>query len=284
MRKKNRQNEAIGFSAESGRVPRLTPADVQQKEFRVAFRGYHERDVDEFLDMVTEELSAHIEENMRLRQQAGLPQAGVARVPPLGGDATEEADEIVARARREASDIVRNAEVKVAAMLAAAGAGQGDLRASIAPYLNREREFLQSLGKLVQGHAEAVRSMVEAARGAHAASRRAGPPEESVAPAPSQQEVASADPAAVPAEPLWTPPADSSEPMAAASTGPPAEPDVEVIDVADADESAEAEAQEEATATARQGAGAPLFESGAGGGAAGEPADRSLRDLFWGED
>ena len=33
---------------------RLTPVDVQQKEFRLAVRGYNEREVDQFLDEVTE--------------------------------------------------------------------------------------------------------------------------------------------------------------------------------------------------------------------------------------
>ena len=35
---------------------RIAPADVQQVEFRLAFRGYNERDVDAFLDRITEGL------------------------------------------------------------------------------------------------------------------------------------------------------------------------------------------------------------------------------------
>ncbi len=38
---------------------RLTPIDVQQKEFRVSrFGGYKMRDVDEFLDQMTDTLTA----------------------------------------------------------------------------------------------------------------------------------------------------------------------------------------------------------------------------------
>lgn len=69
MRKKKRDAQEAGFTAPATR-PRLTPIDVQQKEFRLAFRGYNERDVDEFLDLVTEELAAYTEENRRLQDRA----------------------------------------------------------------------------------------------------------------------------------------------------------------------------------------------------------------------
>ena len=36
---------------------RLSPAEVQQQQFRRSFRGYDEQEVDDFLDRVTEELS-----------------------------------------------------------------------------------------------------------------------------------------------------------------------------------------------------------------------------------
>jgi DivIVA domain-containing protein len=66
MRKKKQDTQKAGFTTPATR-PRLTPIDVQQKEFRLAFRGYNERDVDEFLDLVTEELAAFTEENRRLQ-------------------------------------------------------------------------------------------------------------------------------------------------------------------------------------------------------------------------
>src|SRR4029453_4813818 len=46
----------------------------------------------------------------------------------------------------------------------AAAAGSGDARGAVAPFLNREREFLQGLGGLVQAHAEEIKQMVLAIR------------------------------------------------------------------------------------------------------------------------
>jgi DivIVA domain-containing protein len=137
---------------------RLTPADVQEVEFRLAFRGYNERDVDAFLDRVTEDLAAYLEENERLRSEGGRP----SRLSSAGNaNATTEAESILARAREEATAIVRRAEQQATTV----GAGaSGDARATVAPFLNNEREFLQSLGSLVQTHAEEIKQMVLALR------------------------------------------------------------------------------------------------------------------------
>ena len=161
MRKKKQDTQEAGFTTPATR-PRLTPIDVQQKEFRLAFRGYNERDVDEFLDLVTEELAAVTDENRRLQDhgEPNLASGGGADVTW----ASREAEGILERARADAASTVAEAEERAAAILAAAGVGPADPRGVIAPYLNREREFLQSLGQLVQQHADSVRRMVRSAK------------------------------------------------------------------------------------------------------------------------
>lgn len=151
-RKKEAEQEATAGAR------RLTPADVQEVEFRLAFRGYNERDVDAFLDRVTEDLAAYVEENERLRSGGGRP----SRLSSVGdADAANEAKSILARAREEAAAIVRRAEQQATAV---AAGSTGDARATMAPFLNTEREFLQSLGSLVQTHAEEIKEMVLALR------------------------------------------------------------------------------------------------------------------------
>jgi DivIVA domain-containing protein len=153
MRKRKRESASDERSATER--PGMTPTDIQQKEFRLAFRGYNERDVDEFLDQLTEELAGHIEENRRLRGQASLGGTSAGT-----DDASREAQAILAKARAEAGRVVREAEERAAMV----GAGGIDTRAVVAPYLSRERDFLQSLGQLVQGHAETIRGMVQTHR------------------------------------------------------------------------------------------------------------------------
>ena len=143
----------------------LTPVDVQQVQFRLAFRGYNEGDVDAFLDRITEELTARIEERERLLRQVGT--GGGELDPSILADARSEADAIVAKARAEASEIVRAAMAEAATVRASAGDGMvapAEQRSALAPFLNKEREFLQNIGAVVQTHAEEIRSMVAALR------------------------------------------------------------------------------------------------------------------------
>ncbi len=163
MRRKKKKEQEEVADPTAAASSRITPIDVQQKEFRLAFRGYKERDVDAFLDEVTEELALYVEENRRLREGATGAASPVV-MPPLGaGDATDateatrEAEDILARAREEAGRIVRDAEARAGA--AGVTSTPGD-RGAVAPFLNKEREFLQSLASLVQGHAESVKVMV----------------------------------------------------------------------------------------------------------------------------
>lgn len=116
----------VAPAAPAGRV---TPAEVQEKEFHVTRvgAGYRMREVDEFLDQVTDTLSALIAENDRLR-----------------GTATPERPSSVPTSRPTAA--------------------QPEDGAAVEAFLRREKGFLQDLGGLVQAHAEELRSMVRTVR------------------------------------------------------------------------------------------------------------------------
>jgi DivIVA domain-containing protein len=136
-------------------TPTITPAAIQQKEFRVSrLGGYKMRDVDVFLDELTEAVGAMQAELERLRSSGSEPLRGT---PDLD-DATRQADEIIARARAEAARITADARVAVPA----AGAGDAD---AVRAFLTQERGFLYELGELVQSHAANVKAMVRASKG-----------------------------------------------------------------------------------------------------------------------
>jgi DivIVA domain-containing protein len=127
MKKKDTTSE-VASEWSSAPAGRITPSDVQEKEFRVARfgAGYRVREVDEFLDQVTDALSALTAENERLLRAAG------DRVPASSPPSPRPTDE---------SD-----------------------RAAVDAFLRREKGFLQDLGGLVQAHAEELRSMIRAVR------------------------------------------------------------------------------------------------------------------------
>ena len=142
--------------------------------------GYRVREVDEFLDQVTDALSALIQENERLLREAGP--ASTSSPPPM-------------RPTTDDSD-----------------------RAAVDAFLRREKGFLQDLGGLVQAHAEELRTMIRAVRRDTAPPAAEAPPtpeappddEPRVAPAPTPMVVpeaqtetmpgATEDPGAAPQE------------------------------------------------------------------------------------
>src|SRR5436190_6821844 len=152
-----------GAEAGSAGAPgaRITPLDIQQKEFRVSrFSGYRMRDVDEFLDQLTEVVSGMVEENARLRRQTGA--APVVGSPDLD-DVARQADEIIQRARDEAARIDADARARASLSTAPAVASEGD-RAAVKAFLAQERAFLESLAGLLQGHAETMKGMARNVR------------------------------------------------------------------------------------------------------------------------
>ena len=139
---------------------RISPADIQRQEFGVSrFGGYRMRDVDEFLDRLTESTESLLAENERLRG-GGSPIVGTSDLD----DVNRQADEIVERARGEAARILDDARAQAAAAASVAAPLTDAQRSSVDPFLVQERAFLQSLATLVQGHAESVKGMARQAR------------------------------------------------------------------------------------------------------------------------
>ncbi len=242
----------------------LGPLDVQQKEFRVSrFGGYKMRDVDEFLDRITDSMSALTVENERLRK--GAPPS-IVGTPDLA-DVSRQADEIIERARAEAARIV--AEAKATGAQPAGGqpgaAASPQERAAVTAFLTREREFLQSLAGLVQEHAEQVRGMAKTAKRAPAPTDT--PPAAPRAEAPTPKAEAAPTP---PAPAATTSPA-SPTPPAAAPAAPKPKP------------AEDRPAAPEPTVRIEDPEPASVGRSESEGDAPAE-SDRSLRDLFWGED
>jgi len=245
MKKKDPESTSLPPPASPARI---TPEDIQAKEFRIArFRGYKERDVDEFLDQLTLTWGSVLEENRRLRGAAAP--AAIGSPPGIGapapGETDHRADEIVQRAREEADRIVREARALAAGIGSKTGGPAGD-RQAVSDFLLKEREFLQSLASLVQGHAEGVKGMA----------REVFTPK-TPAPAPRASDAARATPA----------------PEATSHSEPPAPTeDAPAVENAPGPEPIRVEEPEPAGVSGREAEG--RSESG----------DRSLRDLFWGEE
>ncbi len=173
---KKRQHEEAGTAVTQQVSPRVTPIDIQQKEFRLAFRGYNERDVDVFLDQLTEEVARLNSENKRLREQMqfrgtmSLDTSASPEGEALIQRAEDERHAILRSAQEEAGRIVVEARTRAQASQSGAPGSEGQVESfSLTAFIAREREFLQSLASLVQSHAEGVKANLRVARQAAAA-------------------------------------------------------------------------------------------------------------------
>jgi DivIVA domain-containing protein len=259
-----KKKDSTGGASEWASAPagRITPLEVQQKEFQVARfgAGYRMREVDEFLDQVTDALTALVAENERLLRASGDrdPASGGTSVRPTTGDAD---------------------------------------RAAVEAFLRREKGFLQDLGGLVQEHAEELRSMVRAVRqdastAAAQASPRGSVAERAPEAAEQAPEVAAPEVAAAPeaspapaSDESDAPPETAQDSDAIGTTEQAtASSDVPTDDGEDDDRKT---IEGSATVIADAVADEPIRiddPEPARSGRRDEEEDRSLRELFWGEE
>jgi hypothetical protein len=225
------------------------------------------------LDHITESMTKLSDENERLRTATDLPAAPSIGSPDLA-DTSRQADEIIERARAEAATIVQDARSQAAtaaggAVAAAAGTDAG--RAAVAPFLSQERDFLQQLAALVQSHAESVKGMAKASRAKPAAA-----PSAPVAPAPVASTPAAPSAGAAPERPSPAVPAsDATQPMP--RVGPQGTTPSESSGSSQPKTASPIRVEEPATASVS--AGDSDDDSGSSDG-----GDRTLRELFWGEE
>lgn len=158
-KKKQKSEAAVAFAEpdlETSTRPRLTAEEVQKKEFRLGFRGYHEGEVDEFLDRVTEDIAALHEENKRLREQL-RERSGQGPLDLQAAD--HRAEQIVREAREHAARLVAEAEKRAGEV---GGAGVSGAAAAPSWYLFQERDFLERLASLVKEHADELKQHARA--------------------------------------------------------------------------------------------------------------------------
>jgi DivIVA domain-containing protein len=170
----------------------LTPTDVANKQFRIAFRGYSLDEVDAFLDEVENELSRLLRDNATLKERGGPAPAPVstpspaaptpAAAAPLASMEGQEAalrtlllaqrtaDEAIAEARAEAEEIVSSARAEAESTL---GAARSEAESTLtSARAEAERTLSEAQGKAARVDQE-VASRIQAATGDLDARRRA---------------------------------------------------------------------------------------------------------------
>ena len=142
---------------------KVTPLDIQQKRFHVAFRGYERSEVESFLDVVREEMEGlvrevtelrefHLTYNERMQDYRGREdtlKSTMITTHKLVEDLKE-------NARKEAALMVKDAEIKYQQTLERAREERLRLESEIIELRRQKHHFLEDMKKTIQMHLEMI--------------------------------------------------------------------------------------------------------------------------------
>ncbi|MBI4680800.1 MAG: DivIVA domain-containing protein [Nitrospirae bacterium] len=138
---------------------RITPLDIQQKQFPVKFRGFDEEEVDSFLELIREEMEELLRENASMREESKrlekqlkeykniestLKDTLVATqqmVEDYKNTAKKDAELIIKEAELKAEEIIKNAQEKVI-----------KIHEDITDLKGVRRHFKEEVKRLIESH------------------------------------------------------------------------------------------------------------------------------------
>jgi len=138
---------------------RITPLDIQQKQFPVKFRGFDEEEVDSFLELVREEMEELLRENASLREEVKKMEKQLKEYRSIESTlkdtlvATQQmVEEYKNNAQKDAELIKKEAELKAEKILGEAHDKVVKIHEDIADLKGVRRHFKEELRRLIESH------------------------------------------------------------------------------------------------------------------------------------
>lgn len=138
---------------------RITPLDIQQKQFPVKFRGFDTEEVYAFLEVIREEMEDLLRENasqketvQRLENQLKEFRDMETTLRETLLTAQQMVDDYKSNARKEAELIVKEAELKADTMLKEAQEKVIKIHEDIVDLKGIRRHFKEELKRMVESH------------------------------------------------------------------------------------------------------------------------------------
>lgn len=137
----------------------ITPLDISNKTFSKAFRGYHCKDVENFLEGISQEFELAYTENFDLREKTKELESEINRYRLLEGTlqqtlilAQQTAEELKNAARHEADLIIREAEQEKLSKLSEARENWEELQEEIIALARKRDIFRIQLKSFLLAH------------------------------------------------------------------------------------------------------------------------------------
>ncbi len=138
---------------------RITPLDIQQKQFPIKFRGFDVEEVYAFLEIVREEMEALIRENSMLKENVSRLEGQLREFKDMEVTlretlltAQQMVEDYKNNSIKESELILREAEMKAETMIKSAQEKVITVHEDIVDLKGIRRHFKEELRRLIQGH------------------------------------------------------------------------------------------------------------------------------------
>lgn len=138
---------------------RVTPLDIQQKQFPVKFRGFDVEDVYSFLEIIREEMEELLRENSSLKEQFSMAQEQLKEHRSMEVTlretlltAQQMVEEYKTNAKREAQLLIKEAEQKADSIIRDAQEKVVKIHEDIVDLKGIRRHFKEEIRRLIESH------------------------------------------------------------------------------------------------------------------------------------
>jgi cell division initiation protein len=138
---------------------RITPLDIQQKQFSSRFRGFDMEEVDSFLELIREEMEELLRDNANLREESRRFEKQLKEYKNIETtlkdtliSTQQMADEFRSTAKKEADLLRKEAELQSEEMLRDAQDKVVKVHEDITDLKGVRRHFKEELRRLIESH------------------------------------------------------------------------------------------------------------------------------------
>ncbi len=138
---------------------RITPLDIQQKQFKVKFRGFDMEEVYSFLEIIREEMEEILRENSMLKEKVTLLESQLNEYKKIDQTirdtlmtAQRLVEEYKTNAKKEAELIIKEAEVQAENIIRKAQEKVVKIHEDIVDLKGIRRHFKEELRRLIESH------------------------------------------------------------------------------------------------------------------------------------
>jgi cell division initiation protein len=147
---------------------RITPLDIQQKQFPIKFRGFDVEEVYAFLEVVREEMEELLRENAALKENIARTDGQMKDYRDMENTlretlmtAQQMVEEYKSNARKEAELITREAELKAEAIVKESQEKVIKIHEDIVDLKGIRRHFKEEVRRLIESHLRMIDFDVE---------------------------------------------------------------------------------------------------------------------------